>query len=56
MTEGGKLFETKKPPFGWDGKLNNSNVEEGVYVLVFSYLNLKNNLEELVSGDVLVVR
>ena len=49
---GGLLFETKEPPFAWDG----SKVEQGVYVLTFSYLNLKNQREELISGDVLVVR
>ncbi len=49
---GGKLFETKNPPFSWDG----DRAEEGVYLLTFSYLNLRNNKEELVSGDVLVVR
>jgi len=49
---GGLLFETKESPFAWDG----SDAEEGVYVLTFSYLNLKNQQEELVSGDVLVVR
>ena len=53
---GGKLFETKKPPFAWDGKSGSAPAEEGVYILVFSYLNLKNNREEVVSGDVLVVR
>ena len=49
---GGLLFETKEAPFAWDG----SKVEEGVYVVTFSYLNLKNQREEMVSGDVLVVR
>jgi len=49
---GGLLFETNEPPFAWDG----SKAEEGVYVLTFSFLNLKNQKEEVVSGDVLVVR
>ena len=49
---GGKLFETKNPPFSWDG----NRAEEGVYVLTFSYFNLRNNKEELISADVLVVR
>ena len=49
---GGKLFETKNPPFSWDG----DRAEEGVYVLTFSYFNLRNNKEELISADVLVVR
>ncbi len=49
---GGLLFETKQPPFAWDG----GKVAQGVYVLTFSYLNLKNQQVEMVSGDVLVVR
>ena len=49
---GGLLFETKEAPFAWDG----SEVGSGVYVVTFSYLNLKNQREEMVSGDVLVVR
>lgn len=49
---GGLLFETKEAPFAWDG----GKAEEGVYVMTFSYLNLKNQQEEMVSGDVLVLR
>ena len=49
---GGLLFETQEAPFAWNG----NEAEEGVYVVTFSYLNLKNQQEEVVSADVLVVR
>jgi len=49
---GGKLFETTEAPFSWSG----DEATEGVYALVFSYLNLKNQKEEVVSADVLVIR
>ena len=49
---GGLLFETKEAPFAWNG----NEAEEGVYVVTFSYLNLKNQQKEAVSADVLVVR
>ena len=49
---GGLLFETKEAPFAWNG----NEVEEGVYVVTFFYLNLKNQQKEVISADVLVVR
>jgi len=49
---GGKLFETTEAPFSWSG----DEATEGVYALIFSYLNLKNQKEEVISADVLVIR
>lgn len=49
---GGKLFETKEAPFSWNG----AEATQGVYVLIFSYLNLRNQKEEVVSADVLVAK
>ena len=53
---GGKVFETTTGPFAWDGKFDSKKANEGVYVLIFKYQNQRNGKEELISGDVLLVR
>ena len=49
---GSLIFQTNDPPFAWDG----SDLDLGLYVVTFSYLNLKNLQSEVVSADVMVVR
>jgi len=53
---GGRLFYTSHPPFRWDGYAGRKAVPSGVYVMVFHYLNRRNGLEEVVSGEVLLLR
>ena len=53
---GGKVFETTTEPFVWDGKSDSKKANEGVYVLVFKYQNKRTGKEEIVSGDILLIR
>ena len=53
---GDLIFETKQPPFKWDGSAGGRPANIGVYIVVFRYLNLLNLTEEVVSQGVLLVR
>lgn len=53
---GGKVFETTTAPFVWDGKCDSKKANEGIYVLVFKYQNQRTGKEEVISGDVLLIR
>ena len=40
---GALLFETNDISKGWDGKFNNHNVSEGVYIYILTYYNISNS-------------
>ncbi len=53
---GGLLYQTKAPPFSWDGFSNGKALNTGVYLLVFTYFNQLNLKEEVKSQEVLLLR
>ncbi len=57
---GGLLFATREEPFVWDGRSapfsSAQGAAAGVYVYVFRYVNLLSGEEEVMSGEVVVVK
>ncbi|HHB52308.1 MAG TPA: gliding motility-associated C-terminal domain-containing protein, partial [Saprospiraceae bacterium] len=53
---GGLLYQPKEAPFAWDGTFNGQPLNTGVYIMTFTYFNRLNWEEEVVSGEVLLLR
>lgn len=54
---GERIFYTKDPNFGWDGKINGSPAPEGVYVWKIHYARIGTPEEKMVkSGTVTLIR
>lgn len=54
---GERIFYTKDPNFGWDGKINGSPAPEGVYVWKIHYARIGTPEERMVkSGTVTLIR
>ncbi len=53
---GNLLYQTRKAPFSWDGTSGGKDMNAGVYLMVFTYFNQLNLAEEVISGDVLLLR
>jgi gliding motility-associated-like protein len=50
------LFKSSDTNTTWDGTFKGQNCTEGVYIYVVKYLNIKTLKEEIVSGDVTLMR
>ena len=54
---GALLYETNDISKGWDGKFNNHNVSEGVYVYIITYYNITNSNSKMrKQGTVTLLR
>jgi gliding motility-associated-like protein len=53
---GEQLFISTDTKLTWDGTFKGQACSEGIYVYVVKYLNIKTLKEEIVSGDVALVR
>ncbi|MCD4773648.1 MAG: gliding motility-associated C-terminal domain-containing protein, partial [Bacteroidales bacterium] len=51
---GQKLFETKEPQQGWDGRVNNNFVQFGVYVYLITFSD-ENGDNQIKKGTFTVV-
>lgn len=53
---GGQLYESRQPPFQWDGRSARQAAPEGVYLLVFEYRNTRTGEQESLSAEVVLLR
>ncbi|MBX2922262.1 MAG: gliding motility-associated C-terminal domain-containing protein [Chitinophagaceae bacterium] len=53
---GKKVFETKNPAMGWDGKINGKRAEEGTYVYFCVYDDFMLKRELTLKGSVTLLR
>ncbi|MBI4931477.1 MAG: gliding motility-associated C-terminal domain-containing protein [Bacteroidetes bacterium] len=51
-----KLFDSKNPKEGWDGKYKEQECQSGVYAWILSYFNACSNQIEQMSGNVSLLR
>lgn len=53
---GDLLFTSSEIPYSWDGTLNGSNLNPGVYVWFVKYYNSKTKKNDLIKGSTTLVR
>ncbi|MBK8723421.1 MAG: gliding motility-associated C-terminal domain-containing protein [Saprospiraceae bacterium] len=53
---GNRIYSTTDPLGKWDGLVNNQKVNPGTYVWLIRYIDLRDNKEKVLNGDVTVVR
>lgn len=53
---GNRIYSTTDPFGKWDGQVNNQKVNPGTYVWLIRYIDLRDNKEKVLNGDVTVVR
>lgn len=55
---GAMVFESKDIDTGWDGRFNNKDVDEGVYVYLFEFEvnQMGENISKKMSGDITVLK
>lgn len=53
---GNLIFQNVNQPISWDGKFNNQNVQVGIYTFVVSYNKFLSGTNEIISGNVTLLR
>ncbi len=53
---GNLIFHNVNQPISWDGKFNNQNVQVGIYMFVVSYNKFLSGKNEIISGNVTLLR
>lgn len=53
---GNLIFQNVNQPISWDGKFNNQNVQIGIYTFVVSYNKFLSGTNEIISGNVTLLR
>lgn len=53
---GNRIFSSQDSMAKWDGTIENQKANPGTYIWMIRYIDLRNNKEKVLSGDVTVIR